>query len=405
MKNQASSYRQLFHNRDYALLFAGQLISYGGDALSRVALPLYVYQTTGDIRALGGAFALQYAPWIFIGPIAGVIADRKDRKPLMIGAVWAEALSLIGVLHSMAAWQMLFFIFIGSVAQTLAIYVRQAFMPDVVGLEHYSRAVSLNIITVQATDVLGVAIAGWVVSLVGPYTAIWFDVLSFVINSIFILAARIPQPQTLSAAKIRIRKDLTEGLVFFLEHPMLVFLSLTLILRGLTMIGTLPLYVDLVENVLNKGAFEFGLFTAAASMGYVLSSILTVRFEDKIRPIKMLLISTALSGMFLLPFSVIHIFWVLLGLRFLSALCFGAGNLIANVQIASLVPTELRGRVNSILWAFVKLSQAFSSSSLSLLAGVWGTPLVISTAGFVLLVGTWILSAVNPQHRVVDKSA
>ncbi len=404
MKNQAVSYLQLFYNRDYALLFTGQLISYGGDALSRVALPLYVYQTTGDIRALGGAFALQYVPWIFIGPVAGVIADRKDRKALLMGAVWAEAFSLIGVLHSTAAWQMLLFIFLGSVAQILAIYVRAAFMPDVVGLEHYSRAVSLNIITVQATDVLGVAIAGWLVSLVGPYIAIWLDVLSFMLNSIFILAARIPQPRTLSAAKVRIWRDLTEGWVFLVEHPMLVFLTLIMMLRGMTMIGTFPLYVDFVKNTLNKGAFEFGLFTAAASLGYVLSSVFTVHFEGKMHPMKMLLISTALSGVFLLPFSVIRMFWVLLGFRFLSALCFGAGNLIANVQTAFLVPTESRGRVNSILWAFIKLSQAFSSSSLSWLAGVWGTPLVISAAGFGLLLGTWILSAVNPQRQAVDES-
>lgn len=403
MQRKNISYLDLFRNRDYTLLFIGQTISYGGDALSRVALPLYVYQTTGNIHALGGAFALQYIPWVLIGPVAGVIADRKNRKFLLVSAVWIEALSLVGVLYSQTAWLMLGFIFLGSMAQILKIYVRQAFMPDVVGLEYYSRAVSLNIITVQATDVVGVAVAGWVVALVGPRVAIWLDVLSFAVNSMFIFAAHIPQPQRIASAKIQIRQDLAEGLVFLFRNSMLIFIVVVLILRGLTMIGTFPLYVDFIERILNKGAFEFGLFTAAASLGYVLSSIMTVRLEKQFHPIPTLLISTALSGLFLLPFLVIRTFWILLMLRFLSALCYGMGNLIANVQIARLVPSELRGRVSGIAWSFVKLSQAISSSGLSMLAEAWGTPVVISISGLMLFLGTWALGLINSQRLAMMK--
>lgn len=404
IRKQAVSYLDLFCNKNYVLLFIGQFISYGGDALSRVALPLYVYHTTGDIHALGGAFALQYIPWVFIGPLSGIIADRKNRKVLFISTVWIEALSLVGVLYSITSWQILSFIFIGSAAQTLKIYVRQAFMPDVVGLEYYSRAISLNIITVQTTDVVGLAIGGWVVALVGPRFALWLDVLSFVLESIFIFAAYIPQPETITTAKMQMRKDLTEGLSFLLRNSMLVFVVIVLVLRGLTMIGTFPLYVDFIERVLNKGAFEFGLFTAAASLGYVLSSILTVHLEKKFYFMIMLLISTALSGIFLLPFLVIRTFWILLILRFLSALCYGVGNLIINVQIAHIVPSELRGRVNSILWSFVKLSQAISSSGLSMLAGAWGTPMVISISGLILLLGTGVLGIINSHRRTIIKS-
>ena len=402
---RSASYLDLFRNRNYVLLFIGQLISYSGDALSRVALPLYVYQITDNIHALGGAFALQYVPWVFLGPISGVIADRKNRKILLISAVWGEALGLIGVLYSTALWQMLMFIFIGAVAQTLKVYVRQAFMPDVVGLEYYSRAISLSVITIQAIDVVGVAIAGWVVSIIGPRFAIWLDVLSFVLNSMFIFAAHIPQPRTISTRKLRIWEDLAEGLSFLLRNAMLLFIIGVLVLRGLTMIGTFPLYVDLIEGVLQKGAFEFGLFTAAASLGYILSSILAVRLEKKYPPIPMLLISTALAGVFLLPFFIVRTFWILLGLRFLSALCYGAGNLIANVQIAHLVPSELRGRVNSILWAFIKLSQSVSSMGLSMLASVWGTPAVISMAGLMLFVGTCSLCVTHVPQRVASKNA
>lgn len=385
---KSATYFDLFRNRNYVLLFVGQLISYGGDALSRVALPIYVYQTTESLSLLGSAFALQYAPWILFGPIAGVISDRKNRRALLIGAVWIEALGLMGVLYSHAAWQMLSWILVSAMAQPLKIYVRQAFMPDLVGEELYSRAVSLNIIVVQTTDVLGIALAGGIVAMIGPRRAIMLDVLTFALNSVFIVLAHIPQPHLQRSFAGRIGNEIAEGLTFILQNTGLRFILAVLTLRGLTMIGVFPLFVDFIESVLEKGPWEFGLFTAAASAGYVLSSIFAVRLEKKFSPWAMLLGSTAASGLFLLPFFSVRTFWLLLGVRFLSALFYGAGNLVGNVQIAQLTPSELRGRTTSVAWALIKLSQAISSSGLGLLASFLGSPSVIGLAGVILCLGS-----------------
>jgi len=348
MRKHAVSYFDLLRNRDYILLFIGQLISYGGDALSRVALPLYVYQTTGNIHALGGTFALQYIPWVFIGPVAGVIVSGgcgSNTKNLCKTIFYARCCRIRILFQS-------------SFSQC---HRRPSYRCSGCG---YCR---LGGCPDRATFCYMVGCAVF-------------------------------------RNKMQIRKDLAEGLSFLLSNSLLVFVILVLILRGLTMIGTFPLYVDFIERVLNKGAFEFGLFTAVASLGYVLSSITTVHLEKKFNPVPMLLISTALSGLLLLPFLVMRTFWVLLSLRFLSALCYGVGNLIANVQIAHLVPSELRGRVNSIVWSFVKLSQAISSSGLSMLAGAWGTPIVIGASGLMLFLGTWVLGIINSQRQAIIKS-
>lgn len=402
--SKISSYRHLFQNRDYTYLFIGQVISFSGDALTRIALPLYVYQNTGNLNILGGAFALQYLPWVLFGPIAGVIADRGNRKFLLVGAVWVEALSLVGVVVSLSAWQLLLWIFIGSLAQTLKIYVQQAAMPDVVGFDLYSRAVSLNVIVVQATDTVGVAIAGGIVTLIGAKNAILIDVLTFFVNSAFIMMASVPQPRSVtSSGRVMILPDIVEGLRFLRQNAPLQRIFLMLSLRGLTMIGVFPLFVAFIERVLQKGAFEFGLFTAAASLGYVLSSILTVRFEKLFEPFSMLSVSTALSGIILVPFLWVRTFEVLLILRFCSALLYGAGNLVVNVQIAQLCPSDLRGRISSITWAFVKLSQAISSSSLSALATLFGIPLVISVSGLSLFLSAGLMRVIWAKNGTLQE--
>lgn len=394
--SKISSYRHLFQNRDYTYLFIGQVISLSGDALTRVALPLYVYQNTGSLNVLGGAFALQYLPWVLFGPIAGVIADRGNRKFLLVGATWIEALSLVGVIVSLSAWQLLAWIFIGSLAQTMKIYVQQAVMPDVVGLDLYSWAVSLNVIVVQATDTVGVAMAGSIVALIGAKNAILIDVLTFFVNSVFIMIVSIPQPHLVtSSERVAILHDIVEGVRFLRQNAPLQRILLMLSLRGLTMIGVFPLFLAFIESVLHKGAFEFGLFTAVASLGYVLSSILTVRFEKSFEPFPLLSVSTALSGIILVPFLWVRTFEILLMLRFCSALLYGVGNLIANVQIAQLCPSELRGRISSMTWAVVKLSQAISSSSLSALATSLGIPLVISVSGLSLFLSAGLIGVIK----------
>ncbi|GIK57587.1 MAG: hypothetical protein BroJett015_32500 [Chloroflexota bacterium] len=92
--SSTTTYRELFSHREYLYLWIGQVVSFSGDALTRVALPIYVFQLTGNPAALGGAFALQQLPWILFGPVVGVLIDRANRKKLLIGTVLLESLTV-----------------------------------------------------------------------------------------------------------------------------------------------------------------------------------------------------------------------------------------------------------------------------------------------------------------------
>jgi len=167
------------------------------------------------------------------------------------------------------------------------------------------------------------------------------------------------------------------------------------------MIGILPLIPAFVQTNLGAGAFEFGLLSATASLGYVLASVLAVRLERQITPFRILTWGSGLAGLMLIPFLTIRWFPLLLLLRFLSALFYGAGNLVANVQIVKLAPSEIRGRVDGASWALIKVSQVASSATLAGAAKVIGVPPVIALASLGLA-GCAIALSRGSTRRVLN---
>lgn len=402
--NASVSYTELLAHKDYLRLWLGQVVSFGGDALTRVALPIYVFELTGNPAALGGAFAIQQLPWILVSPFVGVIVDRLNRKKLLTCAILLEAITVALILLTDSLWQIYLLAFIASVAQVVNTNTRQAAIPDVTGVRLYSRAVALGVITVQTMDIAGTALAGAIVASVGPKMAMTIDVLTFIVNATLVTSASIPQPLTQKGKHPAIWQDIKVGFDFIRDNPALRFVIMIMFLRGITMIGVFPLFVDFVKTDLRASAFEFGLLSATASLGYVLASILAVRLEQRISSFYGLVWFSALAGLFIIPFGLLRSFPLLLTLRLSSALLYGFGNLIANVKIANLAPSEVRGRVSSLSWALIKLSQVTSSVGFGFAANVFGTPSVIALAGLCLCVGSGIMSLTVSRsvHEVLE---
>lgn len=226
----------------------------------------------------------------------------------------------------------------------------------------------------------------------GPKLVIIFDVLTFLINLALITTIKIPQPQTATKSVLLVWQGLKEGLHFVRSSSALRFLITIMFLRGATMIGVFPLLPAFVQGDLQGNAFQVGLFAAAASMGFVLSSFFAVKLEKIVSPFHILIWGSALAGLLLLPFLLIRSFWLLLPFRLLSAFAYGAGNLVANVHLARLAPSGIRGRVSSLSWAFIKTAQVASSVTFGALATQLGTPVVITTAGLMLTFGCLLLA-------------
>ena len=90
-----ASYSEVFRNVDFMKLLSGQFFSNFGDAIFRISIQFYVYYLTGSATAMTLILAVQTIPWVIIGPIAGVFADRVSRKAIMIGADIIRGVSIL----------------------------------------------------------------------------------------------------------------------------------------------------------------------------------------------------------------------------------------------------------------------------------------------------------------------
>lgn len=395
----AASYRELFAHPDFRRLWSGQIISYSGDTLTRVALPLYVFQITGDAAALGAIFAIQQLPWILIGPYAGVLADRLNRKRLLICAILLEALAIALISLVSVVWPIFVLAFVAAAAQVIQSSTRSAATPDIVGTHLYPRALAVSVTTVQFIDTVGAALAGVVVALVGPRAALLLDMLTFFVNALFVAAVHFPQRQRGAGKAVRLLDDLKSGFQFLWTNASLKFLVFAMMLRGLTIVGIGPLFPVVIQKDFNGGAVEFGLFSAVTSLGFILASLGSIRLERYLTPYKILILGSILAGALLVPMYFVRSFPILLALRFAGALMFGAGNLVANVGIAQLAPTEIRGRVTGTSWTLIKAAQSTSSVVYGAAAGLFGALPVILFAGLSLV----FLSL--PLARSVNRSS
>ena len=158
--------------RNYRLYFSGQLVSLTGTWAQRVAQDWLVLQLTNSGTALGIVTALQFAPALLLSLYGGALADRGDKRRLLLATqtgigLAALALGLLDVTGAVQIWHVLVLAAILGVVSAIDTPIRQSFVVEMVGAEDLPNAVALNATTFNLARIIGPAIAGVVISTFG----------------------------------------------------------------------------------------------------------------------------------------------------------------------------------------------------------------------------------------------
>jgi MFS family permease len=276
--------------RNYRRYYGGQAISLIGTWMQMTAQAWLVLSLTHSGAALGAVVALQTLPVLLLAPYGGVIADRLDKRRLMIVlqsamGVQALALGLLTVTGAVRVWQ------IGLLAALLGLNnafenpARQSFMLEMVGPDHLRNAVSLNSVLVNVARTVGPAVAGLLIAGVGDGVCFLINAGSFV-AAIASLArmdrgALNPTPPT-----PRARGQLRAGLRYVRSTPALAVPLLMMAAVGcLTYEFQVSLPV-MASHGLHVGATGFGFMTAAMGIGAVVGGLLVAaRGKTGTRPL------------------------------------------------------------------------------------------------------------------------
>jgi MFS family permease len=262
---------------NYRRYVGGQSISMIGTWMQMTAQAWLVLTLTHSSTALGVIIALQTLPVLLLAPYGGVIADRVDKRRLMIvlqAAMGLQALTLglLTVTGSVRVWE------IGALAALLGLNnafenpSRQSFMLEMVGSEHLRNAVSLNSVMVNVARSVGPAFAGILIATVGEGVCFLVNAASFV-AVVASLATMDPATLSPTTPMPRERGQLREGLRYVLAHREL---SVPLLMMGVVGCLTYEFQVSLpvmASRGLQAGATGFGFMTAAMGIGAVIGGL------------------------------------------------------------------------------------------------------------------------------------
>jgi MFS family permease len=337
---------------NYRKFFAGQAVSLAGTWMQSVALAWLVLQLTGSATWLGLAIALQTLPILLLGPYAGVLVDRVDKRRLLVGTQTAAAVQalLLGVLtvreDITMAWVLLLSLALGLV-NTMDNPARQAFVREMVPERLVRNAVTLNSVVVNASRAVGPAVAGVLIATLGVGVCFLVNAASFaaVIVAYLVMDAGALRPSTPTP---RAPGQLRQGLAY-VRRTRDLFVPLLM----MALVGTLTYEFQvslpaLVTDTFGAGATTLGWVFSAMGIGAVVGGLVSAsRHATGIRP--MVTSSTAFgvaTGLTALAPTVPFALAALLLVGAASVWFLSVGN--ATLQVTS--RPQMRGRVMA-LWA------------------------------------------------------
>lgn len=283
--------------RNYRLFASGQIISLTGTWMQRVAQDWLVLQLTDSATALGVVTALQFLPSILLGPWGGMLADRSDKRRLLLVTQTALAgaaliLGLLAVTHTVTAWHVMVLAVVVGVITAVDTPTRQSFAVEMVGRDELANAVAINSTIFNAGRIIGPAIAGIMITAVGTGWAFLANALSSGAVLVGLAMMRTDELHPVPHL-IRAPGQLREALAYVRGR---VDLKLPMLLAFI--VGTFGMNFQITTAVLAKqvfhhGAAGFGLLSTALAVGACLGAVLATR-RDR-RPTGAFLVGTAVA--------------------------------------------------------------------------------------------------------------
>jgi MFS family permease len=350
---------QPLRNRDFALLTGGSTISLLGDGFFFVALAWQVYEISNVPTALSLVWVAWTLPSVFLLLIGGVFSDRYDRRKLMIGAdiVRALAIGTIGVLSVagvLELWHIAALIAFVGLGDAFFNPASSAIIPDLVPEEDLTQANALRVtIRPLMVQLLGPALAGLVIALVGSGTAFLIDGASFIVSAAAVAFIR-PHPMHVDAAGHGIRqtfRQVREGLVFVRRTPWIWATLLSAMLSLLAFFGPVQTLVPfLIKNRLNLGPESVGLLFAVGGVGSILTALIVSQVGLPRKRITVMFGAWSFGVGLMAIYGLMTDLWQALVVSFVTHALFQVGEVIWITLLQTRVPRHLLGRVTSVDW-------------------------------------------------------
>jgi MFS family permease len=335
----------LLRNARFLRLWIGQGTSFVGDAVSMVALVVLVVQITGSASAVGGALFARLLPTI-ASPLAGVLADRVDRRVVLVASDLARAVLVLGLVFARDLATIYVLVFLMGLARTVFNPTVRAAFPSVVGGGDLTRANALIGGTFSASIMVGPALGGLLVASIGVEAAFLADAVTYLISAI--LLSRVPLPRREGVEEEGFVRELRSGFGYLIGARVPLAIVVGAFLTILTINATVPAEVFLARDTFAAGDVGYGLLVSLWGGGMVLGSAMMVVLGDRINLVLLYFLSIFVGAFALVGTGLAPVFVLALGALTVEGAATGIDNVATDTILQKRVPEAFLGRVFSI---------------------------------------------------------
>ena len=389
---------------NYRLYYGGQAISLIGTWMQMTAQAWLVLTLTHSGTTLGVIVALQTLPVLLLGPYGGVVADRVDKRRViifmqlafMIEAFTVAILVWTGVI---AVWQVLVLATVLGIASAFDIPMRQSFIVEMVGKDDLMNAIALNSSLFNGARVLGPAIAGFLIGALGIAWCYFLNGLSYIAVIAGLLLMRLPatiRPARTTSTWGGFREVLT-----FLRGDRgirsLMIQTAILSVFGFPYIAMMPVFA---RDVLHRGAAGYGALTSSIGIGAVIGALGIALSATRLRARgRLMLVGGTAFGILLILFSASRVLALSMVLLALAGCAMIVNNSITNTLLQTAAPDHLRGRIMGF-YSYVFVGMApFGAFLFGLVAEHVGVPHTLAAGGAIVALAVVITAIRVPELR------
>jgi MFS family permease len=388
---------------DFRNLFIASAISHIGDGIALLALLLYVKQTRDSGPAVGALLLAQTIPRI-LGPVAGALADRIDRRQIMIVCDLARAAIFMFLAIELPSLPVLLaVVFFVALLDTAFTPASRSALPAFVPTDRLQEANAWMGATLNVQVAVGPFIGGILVLLLKVQGALIVNAATFAASAVFLAALPRLPPEPTEGIRPGLWQGVGEGFAFCRRHPVARAVVLTLFLG--VAFGSLDnvALVFLARDVFGTSALGFGVVNSAFGVGMTLASVLLIRSGAKMRTISLFLVGWLLTGIGTLLTGLAPALGIAVAVQALAGVGNAADNVASDTLLQRSVPAAMLGRVFGLANTAV-----FVGAGLAYAAGGWlleaTSPRVVFTIAGAGVLAILPLSYLMLAHETVSTS-
>ncbi|MBN1391244.1 MAG: MFS transporter [Sedimentisphaerales bacterium] len=389
-------------NRNYRLFFTGQGLSLIGTWMQSVAMSWLAYRLTNSPFYLGVVgFSLQI-PIFIAAPFGGVIADKFDRKKIlivtqffsMLQALIATALAMTGIIRP---WHIIILSALLGTINGFDMPTRQAFVRNLVdNPDDLPNAIALNSLIFNGARLIGPTIAGLLIAFAGEGTCFLVNAVSFIPVLLAFAVMKI-RPLEIPRHNGTLLTGLKDGFSYAFSFVPIKVILLLLVFLGLVAMPYTVVLPVFAKDVLAGDSKTYGFLMAAAGIGAITGALFLASQKNVTRFGKIILASMCIFAVAVIVFSMSRVLWF--SLIMMTLIGFGLMSLIVslNTLLQTIVDDTKRGRVMSLYLMSALGMAPFGSILAGAAAHSIGAPLTVRLAGVLCLLAAVLFSRKLPQ--------